>query len=72
MIITPHDARKHDCPFMKDGCSADDCMMWRWHEDKTCEKTPAEIAVSFGTPAENVRPHPRRGFCGLAGRPQFG
>lgn len=60
-MYTEEEAKKKFCPFAfnrTDGaiqCEASDCVVWRWSE-------PSEI---FGVPN-----HDRRGYCGLAGKPE--
>jgi len=45
-------------------CLGSLCMAWRWHD----EKTYREIDV---TTNEVLDEQPRRGFCGLFGKPEY-
>jgi len=71
MIVTVKDAAQKLCPNKIGTCRASECMAWRWVEDTICEMLAEKVQDMLRTPAENVRPHMRRGYCGLAGRPHF-
>jgi len=62
-------------------CGGSDCMAWRWYDPAmkfVVTKTRYEIAAEMDVPVEQVEcgegksiPFPnRRGFCGLAGKPE--
>jgi len=55
-------------------CLASTCMAWRWFDTVTDDGTGVNLRPTAHVarmPDRNPRPHSeRRGFCGLAGRPE--
>jgi hypothetical protein len=49
-------------------CIGDACMMWRWHEPWT-SSTEEGVGGDLVLRLARKPGEPKRGFCGLAGRP---
>ncbi len=78
MICTEEEARKISCPHWvlisvvekwvkgEPTCQGSQCMMWRWW-DRDGEGPVSEQWIQDGGPPIKLR----RGYCGLAGRPEW-
>lgn len=49
-------------------CAASACMMWRWHEPWT-SSTEEGVGGDLVLRLSRKPGEPKRGFCGIAGRP---
>jgi hypothetical protein len=75
MLVTEKEAKKTECPIeIGQNCVGTDCMAWRWGEPELVEGE----GVYFPDGRFNkmsLRPRtkdePRRGYCGLAGKPEY-
>jgi len=79
-MMTQKGANTKWCPFSRSHardivCLASDCMAWRWLDaprkwivDVPAYETPDREPVGHYEPIGDER----RGFCGLAGQPEFG
>lgn len=76
-MLTNHQARQCACPIFgrsDDGhpfkCIASTCMMWRWAEGEPLAAFGDPINILGLEPLEHEQPRDRRGYCGLAGKPE--
>ena len=66
MLVIEKEARKKRCPNnRKNNCVTSGCMMWRWYDG------PGGRAMFNRDYSLNyLEPRLRRGYCGLAGKPE--